>query len=161
MAARGAGELNTLGSYAGDEPPLRALADQANLTLGYWLLRNQRARQARRVLWRIPLNSPLARKALLALGWSEFLSTEFEQPLIKVEKKACERAPAVLWNNADPLHKVPRNNCRISQVKNKKALLAAPPPATPIQPASSSAPRSHGRPPSATATWPTRWLPKR
>lgn len=125
--AAGAGELNRLGRYDGDQTDLRALADQSNLTLGYWLLDNQRAQQARQVLWRIPLDSPLARKGLLALGWSEFLTTEVEQPLIEITQAACKPPPDEFWDNADPLHKVPRNHCRIPRVKNEKALLAAAP----------------------------------
>lgn len=125
--AAGAGELNRLGRYEGDQADLRALANQSNLTLGYWLLDNQRAQQARQVLWRIPLDSALARKGLLALGWSEFLTTEVEQPLIEITQAVCEPPPDEFWDNADPLHKVPRDNCRIPRVINEKALLAAAP----------------------------------
>lgn len=125
--ARGAGELNAIGLYRGDDPRRQALADQANLTLGYWLLNHDRAGQARRVLWRLPTSSPLARKGLLALGWTEFLPTKSEQPLIRFDTPVCMPEPAELWQDADPLHKVPRNHCRVPKVVRKQGRLAAVP----------------------------------
>ena len=125
--ARGAGELNAIGRYVGDDATQRALAHQANLSLGYWLLNQQSPRQARSVLWRIPLNSAVTRKALLALGWAEFLDTEAEQPLIETAKPECNSEPSDLWQNAEPLHKVPRNNCRVPKVEQRAELLAAAP----------------------------------
>lgn len=125
--ARGAGELDNLGRYRGNNLQRRALADQANLTLAYWLLDHSRAGQARRVLWRLPISSPLARKGMLALGWAEFLTTTHEQPLINFDIPACAPESPELWQDAEPLHKVSRNHCRVPKVVRHQGLLTAVP----------------------------------
>ena len=104
---------------------LQALADQANLALAFWLLEQQRPNPARQALWRIPLTSPLARKGLLALGWAEFLDSDAKQPVLKTARNACLASSTELWDNAAPLHQVPRNRCRVTQVNRKPGLLAA------------------------------------
>lgn len=119
VPARGAGELDALGRYDGDSALQRALADQANISLAYWLLRGERAGQARRILWRLPVDSPLARQGMLALGWTEFLDTGPSGAFVETEKAKCKVQPPELWQRAGPLHQVPRNRCRLPEVESK------------------------------------------
>lgn len=125
--AQGAGELDALGRYTGEAITDRALADQANLALGYWLLRNQRPRQARAIFWRILLSSPMARKGMLGLGWSEILDAEQEQSTTTQIKKECLPASPDLWQQTDILHKTARSSCRIPEVNSVAGTLATAP----------------------------------
>lgn len=47
------------------------LNQQANLALGYHLLNNTQAQQARSAFQRLPLSSPYSNRGLLGLGWAE------------------------------------------------------------------------------------------
>ncbi|MAA73441.1 MAG: hypothetical protein CMN28_01880 [Salinisphaeraceae bacterium] len=111
--AHGAAELNSLGTAAGENEASRLLADQANVMLGFWLLDQARHAAAAEVLRRVRLASPLAPRALLALGWAEFRLDQGEQPLTAVETRECEAVDPALWTQAGALHSTSRQLCTV------------------------------------------------
>lgn len=121
---RGLGELEKLGLYVGDDPARKALADQANLTLGYWYLSRNRGAQARRVFLRVRLDRPLSRRALLGLGWAEISTGGITQALTMEGGPGCGTDPE-LFEEAQPLHKIPRPNCRLRDIDDDRRLLDA------------------------------------
>ena len=78
-----------------------ALRDRANLILGYHLLREADATQAKTLLQRLPLSGPYANRGLLGLGWSEVWPEGCQQ-------SACLQRALTAWktlaqgNPADP-----------------------------------------------------------
>ncbi|GMQ88904.1 MAG: hypothetical protein BMS9Abin09_0345 [Gammaproteobacteria bacterium] len=78
---KGRAILDKLGEkHSGDEE-LRALRDRANLGLGYELLRNGEAEQARKYLNRVRLQGPFMQAALLGAGWADTEHGDYEQAL--------------------------------------------------------------------------------
>ena len=67
----GVRELDRVGSPAAPTPELRALADRANVALGFALLQHEAPGEAREVLRRVRLNGPHSAEALLGFGWAE------------------------------------------------------------------------------------------
>ncbi|MCC5861868.1 MAG: hypothetical protein JJT93_08185 [Gammaproteobacteria bacterium] len=63
--------LETVGARPGRSPELRALADRANVALGFTLLEHGRPDDARAALERVRLHGPHSSEALLGFGWAE------------------------------------------------------------------------------------------
>ena len=63
--------LDSLGARPGRSPELRALADRANVALGFTLLEHGRPEAARDALERVRLHGPHSSEALLGFGWAE------------------------------------------------------------------------------------------
>ncbi len=73
--------LDTLGKTHADNEELRALRDRANLALGYQLLREGDAPQARKYLNRVRLRGPFMQEALLGAGWADAERGNYEAAL--------------------------------------------------------------------------------
>ena len=63
-------------------PELAALKDQANLTLGFSLLKISKASKARSYLQQVRLNNLMSNMALLGMGWSYAIEEEYERALV-------------------------------------------------------------------------------
>ena len=74
--------LEQIGQMQAGSDELRALRDQANLSLGLKLLRMQQPQAALTSLSRIRLQGPLSNEALLASGWAWFRLDQFDKALI-------------------------------------------------------------------------------
>jgi len=64
------------------EPELMALADKANLTVGYFYLRERKSAAAIEALTRVRLTGPFSNKALLGLGWANSFERRYAQALV-------------------------------------------------------------------------------
>lgn len=106
-AARGVGELQALGSYQGDDPASQALADQANLVLGYWFLRQQRGGLARAAFARIRLHGPLANNGKIGIGWAELAKGGGLQRV----SKNCGAPQSILWEQSMQYRIEPEQRC--------------------------------------------------
>ena len=71
--------LDKLGKENADSEELRTLRDQANLGLGYELLRAGDAEQAREYLNRVRLQGPFKQAALLGAGWADAEQGNYKQ----------------------------------------------------------------------------------
>ena len=71
------GKLDTQG-----DPDKIAIRDQANLALGYSLLQLNKAKQARKYLSRINLNTFTANQALLGMGWAYSAENNHRKALV-------------------------------------------------------------------------------
>lgn len=79
----GAAVLHTLSEIdSSKHPELAALKDQANLALGYSLLKISKASKARSYLQQIRLNNLMSNMALLGMGWSYAIEEDYEKALI-------------------------------------------------------------------------------
>ncbi len=67
---------------------MRALRDQANLTLGYTYLQDQKMGQAKRYLERVRLHGLSANKALLGTGWVAAATGHYRQALVPWQELA-------------------------------------------------------------------------
>lgn len=123
--ARGMAVLDRLGNYAGPSPARKALADQANVALGYWLLERNRGELARRAFLRVRLDKPLTRKAMLGLGWSEISAGAMTQALVSTQLQTCLPQDPDLWADFDTLHAAPRLVCRERQFEDDRRLIDA------------------------------------
>lgn len=65
--------LDRIGDQSPETREDLALADKANLTLGWNFLQDQQAAAARPVLRRIRVQGPFSNRALLGLGWAELI----------------------------------------------------------------------------------------
>jgi hypothetical protein len=74
--------LNRVGTMSTRSAELLALKDKANLALGFALLQNQRAAEARPILERVRLEGPYSSKALLGVGWADAGLGEFKRALV-------------------------------------------------------------------------------
>lgn len=123
--SRGIALLDALGAYTGADIARKALADQANLALGYWFLDQNRGAYARRTFLRVRLDTPVTRKAMLGLGWAEISAGGLTQALLTSELQDCLPADSQLWTEAEPLHQVPRLVCRRREFDGDRRLLDA------------------------------------
>ncbi len=64
------------------DPAIIALVEQANLALGSYYLRNNEPNEAKKPLLQIRLESPLAPKALLGMGWSYAAADNYKSALV-------------------------------------------------------------------------------
>ena len=79
----GAAVLHTLSEIDTEKhPELAAMKDQANLTLGYSLLKISKASKARSYLQQVRLNNLMSNMALLGMGWSYAIEDEYEKALV-------------------------------------------------------------------------------
>lgn len=123
--SRGIGLLDALGAYAGPTFARKALADQANLALGYWFLDHNRGGYAQRYFLRVRLHTPVTRKAMLGLGWAQISAGGMTQALLITFVKPCQPADPDLWAEASLLHRVPRALCRERELGEDKRLVDA------------------------------------
>ena len=65
-----------------DNGEIQAIQDQANLALGFSLLKINKPKQARAYLENVRLKSHLSNVALLGMGWSYSLEENYEQALV-------------------------------------------------------------------------------
>ncbi len=65
-----------------NDPAKAALRDQANLALGYSLLQLNKARQARKYLAKINLDTLMASQALLGMGWAYSAENNYRKALV-------------------------------------------------------------------------------
>ncbi|WP_411887232.1 hypothetical protein [Hydrocarboniphaga effusa] len=72
-AEQGHTVLDRVGKLAPSDRDTLALADKANLTLGWDFLQNQQAAAAKPILQRVRVEGPFSNRALLGLGWAELL----------------------------------------------------------------------------------------
>ncbi|TCK17054.1 lipopolysaccharide biosynthesis regulator YciM [Thiogranum longum] len=77
----GQATLDKLGREDADSEELLALRDRANLALGYQLLREGEAEQARKYLDRVRLRGPFMQEALLGAGWADAERGNYEAAL--------------------------------------------------------------------------------
>ncbi len=73
--------LSQLTAVRSLEPDVIALAEQANLALANHYLRNNDPVQAKKALMEIRLDSPLAAKALLGMGWTYAATDNYQSAL--------------------------------------------------------------------------------
>ncbi len=79
----GAAILHTLSEIdSRKNPELAALKDQANLALGYSLLKISKASKARSYLQQVRINNLLSNMALLGMGWSYAIEQNHEKALV-------------------------------------------------------------------------------
>ncbi len=74
--------LNRVGTLHAGSEEFRALADKANLALGYAYLQAKRPADATPYLARVRLAGPYATKALLGFGWAEAMSGHYKRALV-------------------------------------------------------------------------------
>ena len=77
----GQATLDKLGREDASDEELLALRDRANLALGYQLLREGDAEQARKYLNRVRLRGPFMQEALLGAGWADAERGNYEAAL--------------------------------------------------------------------------------
>lgn len=109
--ARGASVLTELGRDQGDGAYSQALADQANLALGYWFLRHQRGGLARTAFERIHLHSPLADNAKVGIGWAELAAGGGLQRLDATNRGPCGAPQPGHWGQPGGLPTAPPRPC--------------------------------------------------
>ena len=69
--AKGLTLLERIGTVADPSPAERAVRDQANLTMAYYLLRAGQGASAKAAFQRLPLTGSYTNNALIGLGWTE------------------------------------------------------------------------------------------
>jgi hypothetical protein len=74
--------LDSVGRLTTRSEELLALKDKANLALGFALLQEKRAAEARPYLQRVRLEGPSSDKALLGVGWADAMSGEYKRALV-------------------------------------------------------------------------------
>ena len=74
--------LNAVGEITTNTEEFLALRDKANLALGYALLQDKRAAEARPILERVRLEGPYSSKALLGVGWADANLGDFKRALV-------------------------------------------------------------------------------
>lgn len=89
---KGVALLDQVGSLISHERELLSLRDKANLTLGYSLLEQAYAKEARPYFERVRLRGPFSNKALLWAGWADAAQERYENALV----------PWSLLNERDP-----------------------------------------------------------
>lgn len=119
---KGADALAELGRYDGENPRRQALADQANLTLGYWLLEKDRPASAREAFLRVRMRRPLARKAMLGLGWAQLEALNLPMVVSSTDPRDCTNDPEDLWKD-DSAREPPRWECRLRDYGEDRRLL--------------------------------------
>ncbi|MDN5937374.1 MAG: hypothetical protein L0H83_01795, partial [Salinisphaera sp.] len=101
---------------------LRALADQANLVLGYWLLDMARPASARKAFLRVRMSNPAhAAKAMLGLGWAQFGAVKLPMVLSSVDPRDCD-VDEQIWEE-DAARAPPRWECRMREYSEDRRLL--------------------------------------
>lgn len=88
--------LDKLGRNNPADSELTALTDQANLGLGYQLLREGNAKDASRFLGRVRLEGSQSNAALLGAGWAEIQQDNYRQaltPWLELQSRASFDAP--------------------------------------------------------------------
>lgn len=79
----GAALLHTLSEIdIREQPELAPLKDQANLALGYSLLKISKAGKARNYLQQVRINNMMSNMALLGMGWSYAIEQNYEKALV-------------------------------------------------------------------------------
>lgn len=79
----GAAVLHTISEIDNEkQPDLAALKDQANLALGYSLLKISKGGKARSYLQQVRLNTLMSNLALLGMGWSYAIEQNYEKALV-------------------------------------------------------------------------------
>lgn len=78
----GRASLDRTGQIASDSPATLAIRDKSNLVLGYKLLDENSAENARLVLDRVRLSGPFSNRALLGSGWADASQGRFERALV-------------------------------------------------------------------------------
>lgn len=74
--------LDKLGDRSVDTDEERALRDKTNLALGYYLLQQDKAAQARPYFDRVRLDGPLSNRALLGAGWADAKQERYPEALV-------------------------------------------------------------------------------
>ncbi len=74
--------LDRVGQIETSSEELLSLKDKANLALGFALLQQQRAGEARPILQRVRIEGPYSSKALLGVGWADAGMGEFKRALV-------------------------------------------------------------------------------
>lgn len=80
--AEGLAVLDGVADLKSHDEEMLALRDQANLTLGYSYLQDQKMAQARRYLERVRLNGLSSNRALLGTGWAAAAEGHYRQALV-------------------------------------------------------------------------------
>ena len=73
--------LDRVGRMRTNSAEMAALADKANVALGYAFLKAERASDAKLVLQRVRLEGPQSNKALLAVGWADSAEKKYTKAL--------------------------------------------------------------------------------
>jgi hypothetical protein len=73
--------LTTVGTEQSGNSEAQALADKANLALGFALLTVQQPQRARTALNRVRLDGPFASRALLGVGWADAALNDYQAAL--------------------------------------------------------------------------------
>lgn len=120
---KGADMLVDLGSYDGDDPARQALADQANLALGYWLLDMRRPSSARDAFIRVSRGSPVAPKAMLGLGWAQFRMLALPAVITSADPRDCQGYEANRWKDDVARARAPRWECKLRNHDSSRRML--------------------------------------
>jgi hypothetical protein len=75
-------DLDRTGQIVSDTPATLAIKDKANLVLGYKLLDENAAENAKLVLERVRLSGPFSNRALLGSGWADANRGQYERALV-------------------------------------------------------------------------------
>lgn len=125
--ARGAGVLSALGHDKGGDAYTQALADQANLALGYWFLRHQRGGLARAAFERIHLHGPLAESAKVGMGWAELAAGDGVQRLAVTHPGPCAAPQPRHWGQTGGLAAALPRPCSSAQAAFGDTVLTGKP----------------------------------
>jgi len=74
--------LKRVGSLNHDQADMLALKDKANITLGYYFLRNEKYNNAASTFEKVRLQGPFSNKALLGLGWAYSNASDYRNAII-------------------------------------------------------------------------------
>lgn len=75
-------QLDKVGQLVSNDKVVLAIKDKANLVLGYKLMQNEKAEQAKQYFQRIRLEGPFSDKALLGLGWANIATEQYKKALV-------------------------------------------------------------------------------
>lgn len=75
-------QLDKVGQLVTNDKVVLAIKDKANLVLGYKLMQNEKAEQAKQYFQRIRLEGPFSDKALLGLGWANIATEQYKKALV-------------------------------------------------------------------------------
>jgi len=75
-------QLARVGEISSNDERVLSMRDKANLVLGYTLLEDNRAQEARQYLSRVRIKGPFSNKALLGAGWAAVAANQFDRALV-------------------------------------------------------------------------------
>lgn len=108
---QGLGLLFQLGQIAAINPEIQGLRDRANLMLGWTLLKDKHAGNARVILGLVQKDGMDAARARLGMGWAELAPDGKQAEITILRPRMCLRDAAYLLRNANALRRIPDGDC--------------------------------------------------